>query len=43
MEPPGLTMLDVLSRSGQMAMGVGKPTTSLPGGDLRKLFRLPQE
>ncbi|NJN69555.1 MAG: hypothetical protein HC801_04195 [Nitrospira sp.] len=43
MEPPGLTMLDVLSRSGQIRWGSEKSTTSLPGAGSRKLSPLHQE
>ncbi len=38
MEPPGLTMLDVLSRSGQMAMGVGKIYDLFAGRGFTKAF-----
>ena len=38
MEPPGLTMLDVLSRSGQMAMGVGKVYDLFSGRGFTKAF-----
>jgi phosphopentomutase len=38
MEPPGLTMLDVLSRSGQMAMGVGKTYDLFTGRGFTKAF-----
>ncbi len=38
MEPPGLTMLDVLSRSGQMAMGVGKIYDLFSGRGFTKAF-----
>lgn len=37
-EPPGLTMLDVLSRSGQIAMGVGKVYDLFSGRGLTKSF-----
>lgn len=37
-EPPGLTMLDVLSRSGQIAMGVGKVYELFGGRGLTKSF-----
>ncbi len=38
MEPPGVTMLDVLSRSGQMAMGVGKVYDVFSGRGFTKAF-----
>jgi phosphopentomutase len=38
MEPPGLTMLDVLSRSGQIAMGVGKVYDVFSGRGFTKAF-----
>ncbi|MDH4082008.1 MAG: phosphopentomutase [Nitrospira sp.] len=38
MEPPGLTMFDVLSRSGQMAMGVGKIYDLFTGRGFTKAF-----
>ncbi len=38
MEPPGLTMLDVLSRSGHMAMGVGKVYDLFTGRGFTKAF-----
>lgn len=38
MEPPSLTMLDVLSRSGQMAMGVGKIYDLFTGRGFTKAF-----
>lgn len=38
MEPPGLTMWDVLSRSGQMAMGVGKVYDLFSGRGFTKAF-----
>jgi phosphopentomutase len=37
-EPPGVTMLDVLSRSGQIAMGVGKVYDLFSGRGLTKSF-----
>ena len=40
MEPPGLTMLDVLSRSGQMAMGVGKTYDLFNGRGFTKAFQV---
>lgn len=38
MEPPGLTMLDVLSRSGHLAMGVGKVYDLFSGRGFTKAF-----
>jgi phosphopentomutase len=38
MEPPGLTMLDTLSRSGQIAMGVGKVYDLFSGRGFTKAF-----
>lgn len=38
MEPPGLTMWDALSRSGQMAMGVGKVYDLFSGRGFTKAF-----
>jgi phosphopentomutase len=38
MEPPGLTMLDVLSRSGQITMGVGKIYDLFTGRGFTKAF-----
>lgn len=38
MEPPGVTMLDVLSRSGQLAMGVGKVYDLFSGRGFTKSF-----
>ncbi len=38
MEPPGVTMLDVLSRSGQIAMGVGKVYDLFSGRGFTKSF-----
>lgn len=38
MEPSGLTMFDVLSRSGQMAMGVGKVYDLFSGRGFTKAF-----
>ena len=37
-EPPGVTMLDVLSRSGQIAMGIGKVYDLFSGRGLTKSF-----
>lgn len=37
-EPPGVTMLDVLSRSGQLAMGVGKVYDLFSGRGFTKAF-----
>jgi phosphopentomutase len=37
-EPPGLTMLDVLSRSGQITMGIGKVYDLFSGRGLTKAF-----
>ncbi|NGZ10904.1 MAG: hypothetical protein CV088_16210 [Nitrospira sp. LK70] len=37
-EPPGMTMLDVLSRSGQIAMGVGKVYDLFSGRGMTKAF-----
>ena len=37
-EPPGVTMLDVLSRSGQIAMGIGKIYDLFSGRGLTKFF-----
>ncbi|GKS64684.1 phosphopentomutase [Nitrospira sp.] len=37
-EPPGVTMLDVLSRSGQLAMGVGKVYDLYSGRGFTKAF-----
>jgi phosphopentomutase len=37
-EPPGVTMLDVLSRSGQIAMGIGKVYDLFSGRGLTKFF-----
>ncbi len=39
-EPPGVTMFDVLSRSGQIAMGVGKVYDIFSGRGLTKSFRV---
>lgn len=38
-EPPGVTMLDALSRSGQIAMGVGKVYDLFSGRGLTKFFQ----
>ncbi len=40
-EPPGVTMMDVLSRSGQIAMGVGKAYDLFSGRGLTKSFPVP--
>lgn len=40
-EPPGMTMLDVLNRSGQIVMGIGKVGDLFGGRSLTKTFSVP--
>ncbi|MCP9449874.1 MAG: phosphopentomutase [Nitrospira sp.] len=40
-EPPGVTMLDVLNRSGQIVMGIGKVGDLFGGRSLTKTFSAP--